>query len=195
MTGVDVLIKGGRGDWYEANALDIAKHCLARGRYELAREFHGVGMAWYERHVVKDPGASAADRKRARMVLADYKAQMAEFPLLVQSRERLLIALRPHQGGIERNRLKGEVNHQGTTAFGVICNQLDRGGWLRQEKPGNAFLLFPATTPPASDAMFLEAECPSPSRPGLIEPGKRSGCLPVLVGMAVVAIIKLVSKG
>jgi hypothetical protein len=198
MTGVDALMRGGQGDWYEVNALDLAKHCVARGRYEVAREFHEVGLAWYERNVVKEPGASADDRKRSRQVLADYKAQLAELPLLVQARGRLLVALRPHHGGIDRNKLKGEVMHEGTTAFGVICNQLDRGGWLRQEKTGKAFLLYPIATPPASNAMFLKAEIPTPpaaSLSGRSNPSKRPGCLPIVLAMAITAVVRLLSKG
>jgi hypothetical protein len=39
-------------DWYEANAMELSTFCLARGRYEVARELHAIGTECYEREVV-----------------------------------------------------------------------------------------------------------------------------------------------
>ena len=33
-----------------------------------------------------------------------------------------------HAGEIDRDKLKNLLKHEGSTAFGVICNQLARGG-------------------------------------------------------------------
>lgn len=123
-------------DWYEANAMELSAFCLARGRYEVAHELHAIGTDSYEREVVNKayPGDTAAEREHYRQVLREYKERLAEFPLLVSTRSRFLESLSANAGGIDRDKFKTKVNHEGSTAFGVICNQLARGGWLRQEK-------------------------------------------------------------
>jgi hypothetical protein len=64
--------------------------------------------------------------------------------------------------GIDREKLKALVKHEGSTAFGVICNQLAKGGWLRQEKNGKKYTLYPESTAPASDELFVSQEIPAP---------------------------------
>jgi DNA-binding IclR family transcriptional regulator len=94
--------------------------------------------------------------------LEEYEQRLAEFPLLVATRSRLLELLNGRPEGIDREKLKTLVKHEGSTAFGVICNQLARGGWLRQEKNGKKYTLYPESTAPVSDEVFASQEIPPP---------------------------------
>jgi hypothetical protein len=179
--------------------MELSSFCLARGRYEIAQELHAIGTEWYQREVVnrRDPHDSTHDRRQHRELLAEYKARLAELPLLVVTRSRLINSLRSHPQGIDRNKLKDEVSCEGSTAFGVICNQLARGGWIRQERDGKKFMLYPEKEPPASDDLFIEAELPTPEpldrmahdeRPIATltvrtQPAKQAGCLPSMLGL------------
>jgi len=142
--------------------MQLSKYCLARGRYEIAEEFHRVGTQWYEEHVIRT--CEPEFRKQFREVLAAYKAFMPEFAVLITTRQKILEYLNAHSEGIDRNGLKKTVGHSGVTSFGVICNQLNRGGWLRQEK-GAKNRLFPPSSPPASDKAFIKNEIPTPDDP------------------------------
>ena len=184
--------------------MGLSTHCLARGRYELAGELHAIGTEWYEREVVKkrEPGDTAKDRKYYRLVLADYKAHLAEFPLLVATRSRFLEELKKHPEGIDRSKFKDEVRHQGSSAFGVICNQLARGGWIRQEKDGKRFNLYFEKQAPVSDDVFIKTELPTAAdldskakneRPIAtlmveVQPKKRSGCLSSVLGLIILGL-------
>jgi hypothetical protein len=151
-------------DWYEVNAMELSRFCLARGRYELAGELHAISTDWYEREVANkpQPGDTVADRQRTRGVLREYKDRLAEFPLLVATRSRFLDSLKANVGGIERDKFKNQISHQGSTTFGVICNQLARGSWIRQEKTGKKLTLYPVATPPPGDDVFARTELPTP---------------------------------
>jgi hypothetical protein len=191
-------------DWYEVNAIELSTFCLARGRYEVARELHAIGTDWYEREVVNksNPGDTAAEREHYCQVLGEYKERLADFPLLVATRTRFLESLNANAGGIDRDKFKSTVVHEGSTAFGVICNQLARGGWLRQEKTGKKYTLYPAGTPPPSDDVFVRKEMPTPeeldaqaasARPiatlnADLPLEKRSGCLPKFFGLVTVVL-------
>jgi hypothetical protein len=186
-------------EWYEVNAMGLSSYALARGRYEIAQELHTIGTEWYEREVVKkrDPNDTAKDRRQYRELLAEYKSRLSEFPLLVATRSRLIESLRRYPQGIDRNKLKGEIGHGGTTTFGVISNQLARGGWIRQEKEGKSFMLYPENRPPTGDDLFIKAELPTPQRPDgaagderpLVKlpdqarPIRRPGCLSTVLGL------------
>jgi hypothetical protein len=161
---MSLIPKGHYRDWYEANAMQLSKHCLARGRYEIAEEFHRLGTQWYEANVVnkRDPSDSAEDRKRYREVLAKYKAYFGEFALLAETRDHLLKHIADRTSGVDRGEVKKYVKLRGVTSLGVICNQLDRGEWLRQERRGKQNLLHSASKPPLSDQVFLNTEIPTP---------------------------------
>jgi hypothetical protein len=151
-------------DWHEANATRLSSYCEARGRYELAHELHSIGTDRYEREIVNKANPlhfTTDDLKRFRQFLEEYKTRLDEFPLLLATRSRLLEILNGHTEGIDRDKLKTILKHDGSTAFGVICNQLARGGWLRQEKNGKKYRIYPATSAPPSDELFVSAElCP-----------------------------------
>lgn len=199
------ILKGEWQDWYAVNAMSLAGHCRARGRYELALELHDIGTEWYERNVVlkREPGDTAADRKNYREVLAGYKAARPEFALLIATRPRLIESLGKHQGGVDRNALKREIGHQGATTFGTICNQLERGGWIRQQKEGKKYNLLPALSTVSSDEKFVASEIPTPAelrRKADATPpiatvhlsastSGRKGCLTSLVAVALLLLI------
>ena len=44
----------------------------------------------------------------------------------------------------------------------MICNQLARGGWIRQEKAGKKYTIYPESTAPVSDELFVSQEIPTP---------------------------------
>jgi hypothetical protein len=152
-------------DWYETNAMSLSNQCRARGRYEIAFELHVIATAWYEQNVVrmKQPGDTPEFRKRCRQLLAEYRAYNAEFPLLIATGNRLVEHLTHTQTAIERNKLKAIIGHQGVTAFGTICNQLDRGGWIQQRKEGKKTLVYPGSSPVSSDDKFIASEIPTPA--------------------------------
>ena len=191
-----------RTDWYSANADELSKFCLARGRYEIASELHELATEWYEQFAKPEKGSTASDRRRYREVLQAYKNYLSEFKLLIETRDRLILTLKGNPEGIDRDKLRAEVIHGGVTSFGVICNQLERGGWLRQQKAGKKHMLYPEKTSPASDEVFIKKEIPTPdaieARARSAQPiatlktrgpsAKRSGCLPGLLGLAVVAL-------
>jgi hypothetical protein len=196
--------RGEWSDWYAVNAMELSKFCLARGRYEIANELHLIGTENYERTVVlkQDPNDTPKDREHYREVLAAYKDHLSEFPKLFDTKARLLAALSDHPKGIERGKLSSKVKHAGATTFGVICNQLARGGWLRQEKSGDKFILYPESNPPSSDAVFVETEIPTPDKLESqavsaspiatlnvkIPQAGRFGCLPRLFGLLTVVL-------
>jgi hypothetical protein len=142
------------------NAMQLSSYCQARGRYELAHELHGIGTEWYERNMISKslPGEVNDHGKPISQFLEEYKRQLAEFPLLLDTRSRLLESLNGLAGGIDRDKLKTVVKHDGSTTFGVICNQLARGGWLRQEKTGKKYTIYPESTAPTSDELFVSKE-------------------------------------
>ena len=194
-------------DWYAVNAMELCGHCRARGRYEIALELHDIGTEWYEREVVlkPQPGDTAEDRKKYREILADYKADRAEFPLLISTRARLIEIISKHQDGIDRNKLKSEIEHQGATTLGTICNQLERGDWIRQQKDGKKFVLFPAVSRLASDQEFIATDIPTPAElrkradttPPIAtidispEAGKRKGCIASILAVSLLLFFAL----
>jgi hypothetical protein len=150
--------------WHLASAMWMSSYCLARGRYELALELWAIGTEWYEREVANN--ASLGDTndygKPFRQFLEEFRQRLAEFPLLLVTRSRLLETLNGFAGGIDRNKLKAMVKHEGSSTFGVICNQLARGGWLRQEKIGKKYTVYPESTAPVSDELFVSKQLRAP---------------------------------
>jgi hypothetical protein len=146
--------------------MQFSSYCQARGRYELAHELLEIGTEWYEREVVnKAPLGDTNDYgKPFTEFLEEYRQRLAELGLLLVTRSRLLETLNGLAGGIDREKLKTVVKHDGSTAFGVICNQLARGGWLRQEKTGKKYTIHPESTVPASDELFVSKEIPPPKK-------------------------------
>src|SRR5262245_52673552 len=100
-------------------AQSLSNYCLARGRYELAHELHAIGTEEYERRVVNTalPGETNADGKSPREFLEEFKQRLAEFPLLVATRSRILESLNGRTEGIDRDKMKTVVKHEGSTAF------------------------------------------------------------------------------
>ncbi len=191
-----------RIDWHSVNAIELSRFCRARGRYELARELLELGKEWYEKFARPERKSDASDRQRYRDVLASFKEDLTEFPLLIDTRDRLISVLGDHPQGIDRDKLKKEVIHKGVSSFGVICIQLAQGGWLRQEKSGKKYTLYLERTPPANDEVFVKNEIPTPE---MIKskaatalplnalniqapPGSGSGCLLRFVGLFMVAL-------
>ena len=86
---------------------------------------------------------------------------------LIQLRPRLLDILARYPEGIERRQLAQALAYTGDTAFGVICNQLARGGFLRQEKIGGKYILLPAPSTPITNAQFLADHIPVPGTSGI----------------------------
>jgi len=140
------------------NGISFAKSFLAKGRYEIAEEFHRWGTAWYEKNVVgkRNRFDTKEDREVFREYLAEYKEFFKEFPLLIHTRNKMIEIVNSYPNGIERNQLKKMVDHPGITKFGVICNQLSRGGWLNQENIGKKFILKPAVQRPVTDDEFIK---------------------------------------
>ncbi len=140
-------------DWYAVNAMELSSHCRARGRYEIALELHDIGTEWYEREVVlkPQPGDTAEDRKKYREVLADYKADRAEFRFLISTRARLLETISKHQDGIDLNKLKGGIQHQGprhSVRFAINSNAAIGYGNIRMARTSFSFprcLNYPPT--------------------------------------------------
>lgn len=146
-------------DWRYANAQGIASHCLARGRYELALQFHRMHISFWESVVSHpEPCETREDRRIAREQLKFAVQKLSEFPLLVESRGRLIDLVAGYPDGVERNTLKDALGHKGETAFGVICNQLARGGWIVQKQAGKKQTLFPSKASLDADETFLRVE-------------------------------------
>jgi hypothetical protein len=151
------------GRWRDldsATAMDLSSYFQARGRYELAEELHAIGTEWYEQVIVRKapPGEINDHGETPGQILDEYRQRLAEFPLLAATRTRLLEKLSGRVEGIDRDKLKAIVKHEGSTTFGVICNQLARGEWIRQEKTGKKHMIYPANTAPQSDELYANAE-------------------------------------
>ena len=184
--------------------MELSAFCLTRGRYELAGDLLAIVTEWYEGEVVNKawPRDTSADPKRYRQVLAQYEERLAELQLLVATRSRVLESLNDNAGGIDRDKLESRLKHDGSTVFGVICDQLARGGWLRQEKTRTSFMLYPTATPPPSDDVFVRQELPTPETLEsqaasalpqarfnvVVSPEKRFGCLPRFFGSVLVVL-------
>ena len=143
--------------WHIANAMWMSSYCQARGRYELALELRAIGTEWYEREVVNKAhlGDTNDYGKPFRQFLEEYRQRWPNFHYSWLTRSRLLETLNGLAGGIDRDKLKAMVKHEGSTTFGVICNQLARGGWLRQEKIGKKYTVYPESTAPVNDDVFV----------------------------------------
>jgi hypothetical protein len=150
--------------WHKANAISMSSYCQARGRYELALELCEIGTEWYEREVVNNArlGDTNDHGKPFTQFLEEYRQRLADLQFLLATRSRLLETLNGFADGIERDRLKAMVKHEGSTSFGVICNQLARGGWLRQQKIGKKHTVYPERTAPVSDDEFVCTEMRAP---------------------------------
>jgi hypothetical protein len=209
-TIANTLLSSSVADYYAMNGIQLAERCAARGRYELAEFFQRLGARSYDVNVVRkrDPLDSDVDKAHQREFLQSYKDKIKEFPLLVDTRRKILGFLAKHPAGIERNKLKRDIAHAGTTSHGVICNQLAKGGWLHQEKKEKKFTLWPASAPPVSDLQFLESEGLLPNQlaaefdsvaplasaivsesPRQRPSRQKSGCLTQLLLLTTVAVI------
>lgn len=144
-------------EWHEILLGDIyAKKARADGRYEVAEAFHEIGTQNYLTDVV-------GNRANAPMTLEQQEQfeayhtylveYMPEYQHLIQTRKKIIVYLSEHSEGIQRDKLKSILGgHDGSTKWGVICNQLDRGGFIRQEGK----IVFPATVIPPTNAEYLE---------------------------------------
>jgi hypothetical protein len=81
---------------------------------------------------------TAEDRAQYRDLFREYSAFAAEFPRLVATRNRILGAVAKLPAGIPVAQLRKAVSHSGKTKFGVMINQLVRGGWLVRSGDGEA---------------------------------------------------------
>ena len=149
------------------NGTSFSKQARAKGRYEVAEAFYRVGVAHYGDTMVgnRDPSLrfTEEDLERFETYYRDWLAYTPEFALLVKTRERLIHELAAHPDGIARDKLKTAVGHSGVTQWGVICNQLAKGGFIRQEDK----ILFPADTSPITNQEFLAQEIPAPGTSGM----------------------------
>ena len=149
-------------DYLEFNAMSFSNYCLARGRYELAHELHAIGTELYERAIVNNefPGETNDDGKPFTEFLEEYKQRLAEFPLLVATRSRILENLNARAEEIDRDKLKTIVKHEGFTAFGVICNQLARGDGFARRKPARSTRFTPRTPRRLLTSFSSTRKCP-----------------------------------
>lgn len=158
--------------WLEAdeagNGNAFGEKASSHGRYEVAAALHAMGTKYYADHVVQGmPGDPPERLERFQQHLQSLREKTAEFPLLIETRARLMQALAAHPDGIDRDDLKKEVGHPGKTTWGVICNQLARGGFIHQEAQGKKYILRPTSAAPVSNEVFLQTVIPAPGTSGL----------------------------
>jgi hypothetical protein len=152
----------------DPNGKGYFTYCRARARYEIALQFLKLNVESFERAVkrMKLPADSREEIQDARQTLQDekddLKAFSSEFPLLIEARERIVTLLACKPEGIERNALRKTLGYRGRTSIGVICNQLDKGGWLEQTKIGSKFLLRFVELAPVTNGEFLKPEISPP---------------------------------
>jgi hypothetical protein len=153
---------------HDPNGLSYSTYCRARGRYEIALEFLKLHVESFERSVqrMKAPEDSAEDRRYARRSLVDMKADLKAFskecPLLIDVRGRILGVVTGKHDGCDRKALESTVPHGGSTKFGVICIQLEKGSWVRIERPGKRMIIYEVHTPPMTNQQFLLLEISRP---------------------------------
>jgi uncharacterized protein YifE (UPF0438 family) len=66
--------------------------------------------------------------------------------------------LRNYPNGIERKDLFTLVEYKGLINFGAFCNQLEKGGWIKQIKKGNNIIVISSNLKIMSDEEFLKLE-------------------------------------
>jgi len=149
-----------RIDAEEVNAIDYAVKCERRGRYELALQFQKIGANWYEHNVVRKPSPyeTAEEKKRFREYLREYKGKIKIYPHLSLIRDDIIIKLRNYPNGIERKDLMTLVEYKGLINFGAFCNQLEKGGWIKQIKRGKKIIVISSENKMIDDADFLRLE-------------------------------------
>jgi hypothetical protein len=115
---------------------------------------------------MKAPEDSAEERREARRSLADLKSDLKSFskecPLLIAVRGRIIAQIAGKEEGCDRKALENTIQYTGSTKLGVICNQLERGGWIRTERVGRKMSVYPIRTPPNLNKEFLLQEIPRP---------------------------------
>jgi hypothetical protein len=92
----------------------------------------------------------------------DLKAFSKECPRLIETRAKILAAVMEKPEGGDGTIVARAVAHKGETTFAVICNQLERGGWLRLEKVGKKTLIHPVAVPPELNQVFLSRQVSPP---------------------------------
>jgi hypothetical protein len=147
-------------DAEEVNAIDYASKCERRGRYELALEFHKIGTNWYERNVVNKPSPYDTEeyKKIFRQNLKEYENKLIIYPHLSIIRNDIINKLRNYPNGIERKDLFTLVEYKGLINFGAFCNQLEKGGWVKQIKKGKNIIVMSSDKKLISNADFLKLE-------------------------------------
>lgn len=158
--------------WVEANdAVNgnaFSDKARAQGRYEIASAFHQIGTEWYASNVVHGmPGDSEERLESFREHLRELQEAAPELRRLIEVRGKILEALSRHINGIERDLLKKELNYEGKTSWGVLCNQLARGGWLEQSEQGRKKMLKPVLEAPITNQQFLDSTIPAPGTSGV----------------------------
>ena len=144
----------------EENAIDYALKCERRGRYELALEFQKIGAKWYERNIVKKstPYETKEDKNRYRVYLREFRGKLKIYPHLVNVRDNLRKIVENYPGGIDRKLLLNLVEYKGYINFGAFCNQLEKGGWIKQIKKGKNIIVMPPDKKVIIDSDFLRLE-------------------------------------
>ena len=152
----------------DPNGLSYSTYSRARAHYEIALEFLKLHVESFERSVrrMKAPEDSAEDRRHARMSLADMKANLKAFskecPPLIEVRGRVLAAVAGKPDGCDGKSLQNAVNFRGKTKFGVVLNQLERGGWVRIEESGTKMIIHEVPIPPSTNQEFVLREASRP---------------------------------
>lgn len=131
-----------------------AEKFSAHGRYEIARLAQAMEADWYDKRVVQKT-TNPDELEDFRAYLKAYREKVMEYQILIDTRKRILTELLNHPTGIPREKLAKLVPHSGVTKFGVICNQMARGGWLRQEGD-KKFVVYPVSVNPKPNSIFIE---------------------------------------
>ena len=153
----------------EVNGISFGDTARAHGRYEVALAFHRIGTEWYRENVVNKPNRRDSRQMRAqfRECLQEYDARILEYGHLMATRARIVQELRAYPNGILRAELSKLVKHTGVTKFGVICNQISKGGWVRQEGTGTKTVVFSMPEMVESDLNFVARVIPKPGTSGM----------------------------
>ena len=144
----------------EGEALRYAQICERSGRYELAAAFQKEGIRWYKKEIVGNPWPSATDfdKNMLKENLTEFRSKLRQFPFLIETRNNIVAEIEKYPQGIDRKELSKKIIHRGTAKIGVIFNQLEKGGWIKQIRKSNKIMVYPPTSQLKSDLEFLKKE-------------------------------------
>lgn len=73
-------------------------------------------------------------------------------------RNDIINKIKSYPNGIVHNDLITLIEYKGFINFGAFCNQLEKGGWIKQIRKGRRIIVMPSDKKIINDENFLKLE-------------------------------------